>query len=340
MMKTYGNQGGLRAFTRSLLAVAGFAAVAAPGSAFALDKVSFIADWFPEAEHGCYYQAKADGTYEKAGLDVEIRPGGPSINNAQLLATGAVDFALISSGFQMISYTKDKIPIVSVATLMQRHEQILMAHQSAGLKSLADMKGKPIMISAFSKQGFWAWLVAAFGFTDDQIRPYDFNLAPFLHDKSVIVQGYVTSEPFAAAKAGADPQVFLLADSGYEDVGALIAVRKDWVTTKKDLVQRFVDSTIKGCYSFFNGDPSKAFALIKSQNSEMTDDQMKFTWDSLKKYSIFNSPDTDKLGIGAVTDEKWKSVWDIMVKSKISQEGEDYKAAYVKDFVNKKVGMQ
>lgn len=72
MMKTYGNQGGLRAFTRSLLAVAGFAAVAAPGSAFALDKVSFIADWFPEAEHGCYYQAKADGTYEKAGLDVEI----------------------------------------------------------------------------------------------------------------------------------------------------------------------------------------------------------------------------------------------------------------------------
>lgn len=339
MMKS-SKSGGLGSFTRGVMVLAGVAAFALPGSAFALDKVSFVADWFPEAEHGCYYQAKADGTYEKAGLDVEIRPGGPSVNNAQLLATGAVDFALISSGFQMIAYTKDKIPIVSVATLMQRHEQILMAHQSAGLKSLADMKGKPIMISAFSKQGFWAWLEAQYGFTDDQIRPYDFNLAPFLHDKSVIVQGYVTSEPYAAQKAGADPQVFLLADYGYEDVGALIAVRKDWVTTKRDIVQRFVDSTIKGCYNFFNGDPTKAFALIKAQNSEMTDDQMKFTWDSLKKYKIFTSADTDKYGIGAVTDEKWKSVWDLMVKSKISQDGEDYKAAYVKDFVNKKVGMQ
>ena len=339
MMKSIRNWGGLGAFTRHALALAGFVAVAAPGSAFALDKVSFIADWFPEAEHGCFYQAKADGGYEKAGLDVEIRPGGPSVNNAQLLATGAVDFAQISSGMQMIGYTKDKIPIVAVATLMQRHEQILMAHQSAGLKTLADMKGKPVMISKFSLQGFWLWLVSAYGFSDDQIRPYDFNLAPFMADKSVIVQGYLTSEPFAATKGGADPQVFLLADSGYNDVGAIIAVRKDWVTGKKDLVQRFVDATIKGCYAFFNGDPSKAFALIKSQNNEMNDDQMKYTWDSLKKNAIFTSPDTDKLGIGATTDEHWKSIWDLMVKSKISQDGEDYSAAYIKDFVNKKVGM-
>jgi NitT/TauT family transport system substrate-binding protein len=324
---------------RGALALLGFAAVAAPHSAFALDKVSFITDWFPEAEHGCYYQAKADGTYEKAGLDVEIRPGGPSINNAQQLATGAVDFAQISSGMQMIGYTKDKIPIIAVATLMQKHEQILMAHQSAGLKTLADMKGKPIMISKYSIDGFWAWLKAAYGFSDDQIRPYEFNLAPFLADKSVIVQGYLTSEPFNAQKQGADSQIFLLADSGYNDVAAIIGARTDWVKNKKDLVQRFVDASIKGCYAFFNGDPSKAFALIKSQNSEMTDDQMKYTWDSLKKNAIFTSPDTDKLGIGATTDEHWKSIWDLMVSSKIARDGEDYKAAYTTEFVNKKVGM-
>jgi NitT/TauT family transport system substrate-binding protein len=339
MMKSNRNGRGLGALLRGALAVTGITAFALPGSAFALDKVSFIADWFPEAEHGCFYQAKADGTYEKAGLDVEIRPGGPSINNAQQLATGAVDFAQISSGMQMIGYTKDKIPIVAVATLMQRHEQILMAHQSAGLKSLADMKGKPIMISKYSLDGFWAWLKAAYGFTDDQIRPYDFNLAPFLADKSVIVQGYLTSEPFAAQKAGADSQIFLLADSGYNDVAALIGARTDWVNNKKELVQRFVDASIKGCYNFFNGDPSKAFALIKSQNTEMTDDQMKYTWDSLKKNAIFTSPDTDKLGIGATTDEHWKSIWDLMVKSKIARDGEDYKAAYTSEFVNKKVGM-
>jgi len=331
---------GASLLTRGALAFAGALAVAMPGSAMALDKVSFITDWFPEAEHGCYYQAKADGTYEKAGLDVELRPGGPSINNAQQLATGAVDIAQISSGMQMIGYTKDKIPIIAVATLMQRHEQILMAHQSAGLKTLADMKGKPIMISKYSLDGFWLWLVSKYGFSDDQIRPYDFNLAPFLADKSVIVQGYLTSEPFAAQKAGADPQIFLLADYGYNDVGAIAAVRTDWLKTKKDLVQRFVDATITGCYHFFDGDPSKAFALIKAQNNEMTDDQMKYTWDSLKKNKIFVSDETDKLGIGATTDEHWKAIWDLMVSSKIAREGEDYKAAYTTEFVNKKVGMQ
>ena len=338
-MNTVNRKRGLSALLRRGLALATFAAVAAPQGAFAADKVTFQADWFPEAEHGCFYQAKADGTYEKAGLDVEIRPGGPSINNAQLLATGAVDFAQISSGMQMIGYTKDKIPIVAVATLMQKHEQILMAHQSAGLKSLADMKGKPIMISKYSIDGFWQWLVAKYGFTDDQIRPYEFNLAPFLADKSTIVQGYLTSEPFAAQKGGADPQIFLLADSGYDDVAALIGARIDWVQNKKDLVQRFVDASIKGCYNFFNGDPSKAFALIKSQNTEMTDDQMKYTWESLKKNNIFTSDETEKLGIGATTDEHWKRVWDLMVLSKIARDGEDYKAAYTTEFVNKKVGM-
>ncbi len=333
------NQGMKHILARGAFALAGAMALAMPGVAQATDKVKFIADWTAEAEHGCFYQSKADGTYEKAGLDVSIQPGGPSVNGPQLLASGAVDFAIISSGIQAISMTKNHIPITIVAALMQRNEQILMAHKAAGFHSLAEMKGKPIMISSFSVQAYWPWLSAEFGFTEDQIRPYNFNLAPFLQDKTTIQQGYLTSEPFAAKKGGADPAVFLLADYGYVDTGSLIGVRSDWAKDKKELVQRFIDATLKGCYAFLDGDPKAAFDLIKKDNPEMGDDQMKYTWDELKKNEIFTSGDAKELGIGAMTDARWKAIWDQMVKDKINADGEDYKAAYDSEFVNKKVGM-
>lgn len=328
-----------RVLMRGAFAVAGTVALALPGVAQAADQVKFIADWTAEAEHGCFYQAKADGTYEKAGLDVSIQPGGPSVNGPQLLASGAVDFAIISSGIQAIGMTKNKIPITIVATLMQRNEQILMAHKEAGMHSLADMKGKPVMISSFSVQAYWPWLAAEFGFTEDQIRPYNFNLAPFLSDKTTIQQGYLTSEPFAAKKGGANPAVFLLADYGYVDTGSLIGARSEWVKSKPDLVKRFIDATLTGCYNFLDGDPAKAFEAIKKDNPEMSDDQMKFTWDQLKANEIFTSGDAKEFGIGAMTDARWKAIWDQMVKDKISADGEDYKAAYDSSFVNKKVGM-
>jgi len=133
--------------------------------------------------------------------------------------------------------------------------------------------------------------------------------------------------------------VFLLADYGYVDTGSLIGVRSDWVKDKKDLVQRFTDATLKGCYAFLNGDPKGAFALIKKDNPEMGDDQMQYTWEQLKANEIFTSGDASTLGIGAMTDARWKAIWDQMVKDKINAEGEDYKAAYDNEFVNKKVGM-
>jgi NitT/TauT family transport system substrate-binding protein len=323
----------------SMLAAAGLAVALCAPAVRAAEKLKFIADWTAEAEHGCYYQAKAAGIYAQKGLDVDILPGGPQVNGPQMLVAGAVDVALISSGMQAIGFTRNRIPIVIVAAIMQKNEQILMAHKSAGYKSLADMKGHPVMISAFSQETYWPWLRAEFGFTDDMIRPYTFNLAPFLHDKTAIQQAYLTSEPFAAQKAGADPQVFLLSDYGYTDYGALLGVRRPWIKDHRDVVQRFVDATIEGCYSFLNGDPSKAFAMIAHDNPEMTDAQMSYTRDVLKQYGIIDSGDAKTLGIGAMTDTRWKEIWDLMVRTRVNQPGETLTDAYDTSFVNKKVGM-
>lgn len=321
------------------LAVIGLAATLCAPAARAADKLKFIADWTAEAEHGCYYQAKAAGIYAKHNLDVTILPGGPQVNGPQMLVAGAVDVALISSGMQAIGFTRNHIPIVVVAAIMQKNEQILMTHKSAGYRSLAAMKGHPVMISSFSQDSFWPWLRAEYGFTDDMIRPYTFNLAPFLHDKMAIQQGYLTSEPFAAEKAGAHPQVFLLSDDGYADYGALLGVRKRWISDHRDVVQRFVNATIEGCYSFLDGDPAKAFALIAHDNPDMTQPQMTYTRDVIKRYGIIESGDARTLGIGAMTDARWKDIWNLMVRTHMSQPGESYTSAYDTSFVNKKLGM-
>lgn len=321
------------------LAVAAVFPLLAPAPARAADKLKFIADWTAEAEHGCWYAAQADGLYAKANLDVTILPGGPQVNGPQMLAAGAVDVALISSAMQAIGFTQNHIPIVIVAALMQKNEQILMTHQSAGYASLAAMKGHPVMISPLSRDSFWPWLAAKYGFTDDMIRPYTFNLAPFLHDKMAIQQGYLTSEPYAAGMAGAHPKVWLLSDYGYADYASLLGIRRPWLKDHRDVVQRFVNATITGCYRFLDGDPARAFAMISHDNPDMTDGQMTFTRDMLKKHGIIDSGDAKTLGIGAMTDARWKEIWDLMVRSHTAQPGETYKDAYDLSFVDKKVGM-
>jgi len=266
-------------------------------------------------------------------------PGGPQVNNPQLVAAGSVDMALLTA-LQAIRFAKENVPLVGVAAMYQKNPQIFMAHKSQGFKSLADLKGHPIMVSSFARDAFWPWMKMRFGYTDEQMRPYVFNLAPFLHDATVIQQGYVTNEPFTAEAQGSDPQVFLFADSGYQDYAHLVSVRRDMIEKRRDIVQRFIDASIEGWYSYLNGDPSKAFDLIRQANPEMKPEGLQHSRDALKEYGIVDSGDAKTLGIGAMTEERWKSLFDEMVQAGLYPPDVDVKKAYDLSFVGKKVGMK
>lgn len=310
------------------------------GEAQALDKVKFGTDWIAEAEHGGFYQAKALGIYEKYGLDVEIVPGGPQVNNPQLVATGALDLASLSSAYLPIIYTKEGIPVIAVAAFYQKNPTILMAHKEAGLKSLGDMKGKPIMVSSYAQDSYWPWLRSNFGFTDDQMRPYTFNQGPFLADKSAIEQGYVSSEPYTVELEGAHPQVFLLADNGFNDYASILSARKDMIEKKPDVIERFIKASVEGWISFLTQDPSKAYALIQKDNPDMKLEVMKRARELMIQYGIVDSGDTKKLGIGAMTDEKWAAIFKQMQASGLAKDGMDPKSAYTLQFVDKGFGVK
>jgi NitT/TauT family transport system substrate-binding protein len=309
-------------------------------SAQTLDKVAFGTNWVAEGEHGGFYQALADGTYRKYGLDVSIVPGGPNVNNRILLPVGKIDFFLSANTLQAFDAVEQNVPTVEVAALFQKDPQVFIVHPDQGIERFADLKKLTLFVSKEGIASYYQWLKADYGFTDAQVKPYTFNPQPFLADKESAMQGYVTSEPYAIAKAANfKPEVFLLADQGFSAYSTLIETRRDLVAKKPDLVQRFVDASIIGWYNYLYGDNSAANALIKNQNPEMTDDLLAYSVTAMKKYGIVDSGDALTLGVGAMTDARMKDFFDEMLRAGVVKPDLDYRKGYTLQFVGKKVGL-
>ena len=303
-----------------------------------LDQVRFGTNWVAEAEHGGFYQALADGTYRKYGLDVTIVPGGPNVNNRILLPVGKLDFFMSANSLQTFDAVVNKIPTIAVAASFQKDPQVLIARPD--VKKFDELKKLTLFVSKEGIVTYFQWLKEAYGFDASKVKPYTFNAQPFLADKDSAMEGYVTSEPYAIEKqAHFKPSVFLLADHGFNSYSTLIETRRDLVAKNPDLVQRFVDASAVGWYHYIYGDPAAGNALIKKQNPEMTDDQLAYSIAKMKEDGIVNSGDTLKLGIGAMTDARWKSFYDKMVKAGVVKAGLDYKSGYTLKFVDKSVGV-
>jgi NitT/TauT family transport system substrate-binding protein len=311
-----------------------------PAAAQVPDKVSFATNWVAEAEHGGFYQALADGTYRRYGLDVTIVPGGPQVNNRLLLPAGKIDFYMSANTLQSFDAVEQNIPTIAVASMFQKDPQVLITHPDRGVNDLKDLKGLVLYVSKEGMASYFQWLKADFGMTDSQVRPYTFNPQPFLANHDSAMQGYVTSEPYAIGKqTGVKPKVFLLADYGFSSYSTLIETRRDLVARKPDLVQRFVDASIVGWYNYVYHDNKPANDLIKRQNPEMTDDLLAYSVAQMREYGIVDSGDARVLGVGAMTDARMAGFFDEMVRAGVVKAGLDYRKSYTLQFVDKKVGL-
>jgi NitT/TauT family transport system substrate-binding protein len=309
--------------------------------ASALDKVRFGTNWLADPEAGGFFQAVADGTYAKYGLDVTIVPGGPQANGGLLLLFGKLEFFMGGDMIGNYLSAEANLPLIAVAADFQKSPQILMSHPDVGLDKWKDLsEAKLVYVGAGAINTFYAWLRLVYGFKDEAIRPYNFNSAPFIHNKNSIQQGYVTAEPYEIEKQGGfKPNIFLLSDYGYDTYSTLIVTRSEIVEKNPDLVRRFVDASAIGWYHYLYGDNSKANELIKTDNPDITDEQIAFSIGEMKKYGVVDSGDTLTLGIGAMTDARWRDFFDKMVQIGMVAPTTDYNKAYTLQFVDKGVGL-
>ena len=246
-----------------------------------LERVVFGTNWVAEAEHGGFYQALADGTYKKYGLEVIIVPGGPNVNNRTQLLAGKLDFFMSANSLQSFDAVANNIPTVVVAAAFQKDPQVFVAHPD--VTKFDDLKTRTLFVSKEGMTTYFQWLKSEFGFNEAKVKPYTFNAQPFLADKNSAMQGYVTSEPFAIEReAGFKPVVFLLADQGFDAYSTLIETRRELVEKKSDMVKRFVDASAIGWYHYIYGDGRPGNQLIKIQNPEMTDGLLAYSVDKMK----------------------------------------------------------
>jgi NitT/TauT family transport system substrate-binding protein len=304
-----------------------------------LDKVTFQTDWRAQAEHGGYYQAIAAGLYARAGIECDLRQGGPSLNIGQLLLTGRVDM-IMSNSFEAFTYVREGAPFFTIAAIFQKDPQVLIGHPGSGLDGFDKLKGRTLLIGNGGRVTYWPYLRKKYGLRDEQLRPYTFNMAPFLADKNAVQQGFLSSEPYSIAQAlGRPPEVLLIADAGFSAYQTTIAISRKMAAEKKDLVQRFVDATLEGWAQYLKGGPATAANdLIKKHNPDQTDDRIAYAVKVLNERGIVLSGDALKDGIGAMSAVRWKDFYESMADVDVLPRGMDVTKAYTLDFVNKGIG--
>lgn len=295
--------------------------------------IRFATDWRAQAEQGGFYQALATGEYEKRGLKVQIVQGGPGVNVPQLLAAGAVEAGMGSNSFIVLNLANQGAPVRAVAAMMQKDPQVLIAHPDQGIEKIEDLKGRPILLSDASVTAFWVWLKSKYGFEDAQIRKYTFNAAPFLADKSVAQQGYVTSEPYTIEQtAGLKPKVFLLADNGYPSYAAMILFPQSAIDKDPAKVRAFVEASAAGWKSYLNGDPKPGDALILKDNPEMTQDVLDQARAKMREYALVEGGDAGTGGIGVMTEARWKAFAEMAIAQGVYPRSLDVSKAYALGF--------
>ena len=299
-------------------------ALAVNVSAQPLTKLVFTTNWFAEAEHGGFYQAVAQGIYKKHGLDVEIKMGGPQVNGLQLLAAGEMDL-FMGYDIQTLAALEQGVPVVTVAATFQKDPAVLISHP--GPRRVEDLKGKPIFIGPASNTTFWPWLVARYGFSDAQKRPYAFSVQPFLADKTSSQQGYVTSEPYSVEKAGVKPTVFLLADLGYPPYAQTIVTTRAVLEKKRTQIRAFIQASAEGWKSYL-ADPRSGNVLIKKDNPQMEDDLIAYGLRKMKEYALVTGGDAAKSGLMSMSDERWRQTREFMVSARLLKAATDFRSGY------------
>ena len=279
----------------------------------AQEKFVYQTNWYAQAEHGGFYQALATGLYQKAGLDVTIKAGGPQLNSLQIMAAGQAD-CMMSTDFAMLIARNTGVPVVTVASVFQKDPQVLVAHED--VKRFEDMKGKTIFIGAASHRTFWPWLKAKYGLDDSQLRPYTFNIQPFIGDKNSVMQGFLTSEPFSLQKAGVKVNVLMFSDHGYPAYNTTISCMEKTVKEREKALSAFVRATMEGWKSYL-ANPAPGNELIKKANPNMTDEQLTYSVAMLRELEMITGGDAKRDGIGTIREARLKAGYDLMVGAKV-----------------------
>lgn len=289
-----------------------------------LEPIRFATNWRAQAAHGGFYQALVDGGYARAGLDVSILQGGPQVNNRPLLPAKRIDFLMGGNLLHSFDNQRNGVPTVAVAAVFQKDPQALIAHPGQGHERFEALKDAPVALIAKDAQyTWWAWLKARHGFRDAQLRPYTYNLGPFLANPRAVQQGYAVAEPiYVKQQGGFEPVVHLLADHGFSTYSTLIEAHADTVKQRPDTVRRFVEASLAGWQRYLHGDRRAAHARMRQDNPDVGEAELEDSVARIRRLGLVEGGDAPALGLGAMRVERIRDFLAQMVDAGLYRPGE------------------
>lgn len=295
-----------------LTAAAGAGATPPPTSP---EKVRLLLNWFPEAEHGGFYAALVHGYFAEAGLSVEIQPGGLDVPVTPRVASGQVEFG-VANADQVIFARAAGADITALLAPIRVSPRCIMVHASEGIRGFADLNDMTLAISP--KDAFAEFLRQRFPLRNVKIVPYPGSVAPFLNDRRFGQQAYNISEPFVARRAGADPQVLLLADAGYNPYTSCLVVADAFLARHPEVARRMTEAAQRGWETYLR-EPARANARIHELNPEMGLDILAFGVETMQEMTWADP--AAKTGLGSMEPDRWKTLVTTMEDLKLVPRG-------------------
>ncbi|MDX2108944.1 MAG: ABC transporter substrate-binding protein [Verrucomicrobiota bacterium] len=271
-----------------------------------LTKIRLQTDWYPQPEHGGFYQALACGYYKEVGLEVEILTGGPGAGTIEKVVTGRVDFSMHRAD-AVLTKVAEGLPLEIVMATLQHDPQGIMLHAENPINSLAELDGKTIM--AVPGMSWIAYLEKRYGI-HIHITPSDYGLERFMADKQFIQQCMVTNEPYYARLHGQEVKVLPLRESGFDPYHVVYG-RRDFIQKHRDMVKRFRAASIRGWTAFLKN-PEPALALIKERNPGMEDAFMHAVYATLVAEKLVDGDPAQGESVGDVKPARIQAVSDAM----------------------------
>jgi len=258
-----------------------------------LTKVILMSDWYPQPEHGGFYQALAKGYFEEAGLDVEIRSGANIKDIRPFIASDKVQFGMGTSDVTLIGISRG-LPLVGLMPYFQHDPQCIMAHADSGITKINDLDGKEVM--AQPSLSYIEYMINTLGL-DIQLIPLDFSLSRFVTNPDFIQQCFVTSEPIILKHKGIATNVIPLSESGFDPYRHLYT-NTSFLKDNPEVVTAFVTAARKGWNEFITADPTPALELIAQVNSQQSMTDMLETVKAMQEYKLVTGKGSegDQLG--------------------------------------------
>jgi NitT/TauT family transport system substrate-binding protein len=291
-------------------------------------KVVLQTDWFPQAEHGGFYQALAKGFYREAGLEVEIWPGGPGSGIKLKVARGDADFGMMRSDDLLLA-AGSGMPLVMVAASLQHDPMGLMVHHDSPVKTFKDLAGRAVVGNV--GMAYFPFIEKKFGVKLER-RQTTFGIGEFLADPTAVQQCMVTNEPFFAEQNGRRVRTLTLTSAGYDCYHAIFT-RRELTRTAPEVVRAFVRATIRGWRDYLEGDPGAADKLILQRNPQMTQALLTFARSELIIHAFVRGRAEKGEDIGQLALSRISDQMDTLLQLKVMELPVSIASVATKDFL-------